>query len=342
MRAVAITLLVLGVGLTVGTIAAGQRSGLSPVPFHAVAADAPVLVSAGGDKPIALGGRGDYVADGVLHVWDWNKSPDSRPLPIRSGRKMVVSRDGQTIVLADGQLIDVATGAVKKVDNIEGDVRGMAFLTDGSLLVTIGQPNNTAVARVLDLPSGRPRFEIDAQWWATFAFAATAGEFFLVDRDRHLHRRDLRTGKDLGRYEPALTNSVRAIAVSPDGRRVAAAGTRGDFHLWELGGKLLHTFTGDRPDATQLAGSESLAFSPDGKYLAAGGTTRLALWDTATGKLAKLFPADSRGAGHVRFAKDGTTLTTVHQFYGIVLATGEEAVVYPTVRHWDAGIESDR
>jgi WD40 repeat protein len=255
---------------------------------------------------------------------------------------MVVSPNGQTIVLADGQLIDVATGAVKKVDNIEGDVRGMAFLPDGSLLVTAGQPNNTAVARVLDLPSGRQRFEIDAQWWATFACASGAGEFFLVDRDRILHRRDLRTGKDLGRYEPALTNSVRAIAVSPDGQRVAAAGTRGDFHLWERGGKLLHTFTGDRPDATQLAGSESLAFSPDGKYLAAGGTMRLALWDTRTGKVAKLFPTDSRGAGHVRFAKDGTTLTTVHQFYGIASDTGAGAIVYPTVRRWDVSLESER
>src|SRR5436190_15567710 len=124
MRLVAMTLAVLGIGVTMEASAAGQRSGLSPIPFHVVAADAPVLVSAGGDQPIALGGRGAYVANGLLHVWDWSKSPDSRPLSIRSGKKMVVSPDGQRIVLADGQLIDVAAGAVKKVDNIEGDGRG--------------------------------------------------------------------------------------------------------------------------------------------------------------------------------------------------------------------------
>jgi WD40 repeat protein len=251
---------------------------------------------------------------------------------------MAVSPDGTWIILADGQLIDVAAGAVKRLDNIDGDVRGFQFTPDGrALLLTVGQPNNTAVARLLDLPGGGKRFEIDRQWWATFACAFTpdGGEFFLVDRDRFVHRRDARTGKDLGRYEPALTNSVRAIAVSPDAKWVAAAGTRGDIHTWEVGGKLLHTLTADQPDTTVLAGPGSLAFSPDGRYLATGGFTRLALWDTGTGKVARLFPKDSRGAGHVRFSKDGSKLTTVHEFYGTTSNAGEDRVVYPSVRHWD-------
>ena len=155
-----------------------------------------------------------------------------------------------------------------------------------------------------------------------------------MDKDRFIHRWDSRTGKQLGRYAPALDNSIRAIAVSPDAKRVVAAGTRGEIYLWELvGGKLLHKLVAAmQPDLTVLTGIDSLAFSPDGKLIAGGGLFRLVLWEASSGKVVRLLPRSSHGAEQIRFSKDGKTLTTVHDFYG---TAKKGVVVYPTVRRWD-------
>src|SRR4051794_35967547 len=115
-----------------------------------------------------------------------------------------------------------------------------------------------------------------------------------MDKDKTLRRWDAKTGKELGHYEPAFENSIRAIAVSPDGKHVAAAGTRGDLYIWETdSGKELHKLdpAGQRlPDMTVLNGMESLAFSPDGKQLAGGAILVTVIWDVETGKVARLLP----------------------------------------------------
>jgi hypothetical protein len=322
-----------------GGIVPGGKSGASPCPFHAVAGDATILVSTGPAKPIGLGDTLPFVANGTMHVWDWSKGTESRPLKVTSGKAMAVAPDGKWIVTRDGQLIDAATSEVKRLDNFDGDVHGLRFSPDGRvLLLTINRANDVATARVLDFPSGKKRFEIEGQWSYTFACAFTpdGSQFFLMDKDKFVHRWDAKTGKDLGRYEPALSNSIRAIAVSPDAKQVVAAGTRGDIYLWELaGGKLIHQLMAEQPDLTVLTGIDSLAFSPDGKVLAGGSFVRLVLWETASGKIARLLPSASHGAGHIRFSKDGKTLTTVHDFYGTSSKQGEDLLVYPSVRAWD-------
>jgi WD40 repeat protein len=317
----------------------GNLAGATRCPFHAVAGDATVLVSTGGAKPIPLGATVPFDPVCTIHVWDWSKGPESRVLKVNNSGAMAVSPDGKWIVFRDGQLVDAATGAVKQLDHFDGQVHGLHFAPDGrTLLLTVNQAQDVAVARVLDFPECKKRFEIPGQWSYTFACAFTADskQFFLTDRDRVLHRWDAATGKELGKYEPAFTNSVRAIAVSADGKLVAATGTRGDLHVWEVaGGKRLHTLTApDDPTLTELAGSGSLAFSPDGKLLATGGFMRASLWDTATGKVVRQLPRASAGAGHVRFSRGGKQLTTVSEFFGTGAAK-ENLQIYPAVRVWD-------
>jgi WD40 repeat protein len=314
-------------------------AGASPVPFHAVATDAPVLVSTGRASPIRLGDQLPYDPSGTLHVWNWNKASESRPLKITCKTGMAVSPDGKAILTREGQLIDAASGAVKRLDHFNGEVHGMRFSPDGrTLLLTIDKAKDTATARVLDFPSAKMRFEVEGQWSYTFACAFTpdGSQFFLMDKDRFIHRWDARTGEDLGRYEPALDNSIRAIAVSPDARRLVAAGTRGEIYLWDLaGGKMLHKLVADaEPDLTVLTGIDSLAFSPDGKRIAGGGLSRLIFWETASGKVVRLLPRASHGAVQIRFSRDGKTITTVHDFYG-TRKKGADVLVYPTVRAWD-------
>jgi hypothetical protein len=319
-------------------------AGLSPRPWLAVAADAPILVSTGRARSIPLGAELPYDADTdiALHVWDWSKGEESRPLKVTSRSGLAVSPDGKWIVTRSGRIIDVATSAIKRLDNCGGDVRGMKFAPDGrALLLLIHKGMGTASARVIDFPSGKKRFEIDGQWPHTFAcaFTSDSAEFLLVDKDRFVRRWDAKTGKELQHYEPALRNSIRAIAVSSDGKYVAAAAAPNDVALWKrAGSKLLHKLVPKQEqEVYSRHGVYSLTFTPDGKLLAGGGSQNVVLWETASGKVSRLLPSSSGGAMHLRFSQDGKKLTAVREFYGTTSARGDDLLVYPSVREWNVG-----
>jgi WD40 repeat protein len=100
---------------------------------------------------------------------------------------------------------------------------------------------------------------------------------------------------------PALVKPVRAVAVSPDGKLVAAS--RGNqVHLFALKSEpadakkgtqkkddwvyskslvdtTLKTVSGKDPKAAHISLVESMAFAPDGKTLATGSFQELTLWD---------------------------------------------------------------
>jgi WD40 repeat protein len=306
------------------------------------------IVSSGGDRPIKLGEHQPWSREARVHVWDWSAGDQSRPMKASTPAALAISPDGKWVVTGDGQRIDTATGEATKIDKFPADVPGLAFSPDGGTLVAqVGSytgpaGKNGSVMWVFDMPAATARTRIAGQWAYTFAatFGPDGGQLFLMDKDKTLRRWDARTGKELGHYEPAFENSIRAIAVSPDAKHVAAAGTQGDLYIWEVaGGKLLHKLSpaGQRlPDLTTLNGMNSLAFSPDGKQLAGGAILATGLWDVETGKLARLLPPHQSGsATFVRFSRDGTKVTTVNEFVGTSGPNGEDLLVYPTVREWD-------
>jgi len=80
------------------------------------------------------------------------------------------------------------------------------------------------------------------------------------------------------KYELAATNSPNSVAISPDGRWLAAGGMNGQLILWSLATGEVAAST--KPHSGWLLG---LAFSPDSQVLATGGGDQLiALWDVAT------------------------------------------------------------
>lgn len=100
--------------------------------------------------------------------------------------------------------------------------------------------------------------------------------------------------------------TVRALAVSPDGTRLAVAGVASIFG-YELAG---HGVAGKpvyfRGHAKQI---ECIEFSPDGTRLASvsvDGTLRL--WDVATGECLRTFALKLGGLHWATFAPDGLTL----------------------------------
>jgi WD40 repeat protein len=99
---------------------------------------------------------------------------------------------------------------------------------------------------------------------------------------------------------------VRAVAFSPDGSRVAAAGNDRAVWVWDAAsGKELRTLPGHADWVT------ALAFSPDGRLLASAGADRVVkLWDAASGRLRATLRGHSVPVSALAFSPDGKTLAS--------------------------------
>jgi WD40 repeat protein len=100
---------------------------------------------------------------------------------------------------------------------------------------------------------------------------------------------------------------VTAVAISPDGGLVAAAGDDHLVHIWSLAeGRKLQTLRGHRDWV------RSLSFSIDGARLASAGDDRqIIVWDVSTGRQALTLGGNDRAVYCVRYSPCGRTLAAV-------------------------------
>jgi WD40 repeat protein len=132
---------------------------------------------------------------------------------------------------------------------------------------------------------------------------------------------DFATGKEARAFGD---EAVRCLAVSPDGRTLAAGDFDNHIRLWDpAAGKAIRTMEGHRRvPVSGKNGVFCLAFSPDGKALASGGADgTVRLWDVATGK--ETACCEGRG---------GRVLALAFSPDGRRLASGDGSVL----RLWDA------
>jgi WD40 repeat protein len=122
----------------------------------------------------------------------------------------------------------------------------------------------------------------------------------------------------------AHTDQVYALALSPDGTRLASASRDGRVRLW--------SFPDGRPLATLLQGASpvgALAFAPDGRLLAAAdGAGTIRLWTLPDGSPAGRLAGHTQWVTALAFSPDGRTLAS---------ASGDR-----TVRLWSVGTRAAR
>jgi WD40 repeat protein len=135
---------------------------------------------------------------------------------------------------------------------------------------------------------------------------------------------DTGTGKVLHRIATAAVSPwVRALAFSPDGKRLVCGGD--DGAIW-----ILDTKKGGKLHQLNAAGEGivCLASVPDGGAFVTGSLQGfLRVWDPATGKERRRWQAHPQGFNAVAFAHDGKTLATA----------GRDGAI----RLWEAGTGKD-
>jgi WD40 repeat protein len=196
-------------------------------------------------------------------------------------------------------------------------VRHLAFTPDGRGLVA---GDASGMLYRLDVESCEEVWRVGDGPSTAFVLSPD-GRTFVVptgDYDASIGFRDLATGEETGRFDAGFT--VQALAVSPDGKTLAAAGDFGELAFWRFDtGERLH-----RLKATRTS-RPAIAFSPDGKLLASCGLSdHLVFWDVQTGKESHAGKDRLDYPRTLAFAPDGKTVATG----GSELDRGE-------VRLWD-------
>jgi len=236
----------------------------------------------------------------------------SSPAPIGS---LSFSADGKWIAATcqDRKIRfwDARTGELKQTlspagseDAVAANLADRADLlasTDRNGGIKIWDPNTGNTIRQVTAPTQAARnvvFSSDRKLIAAASHTRADGSEYTV-----------RTWDDSGAQLlalPAGLGGVSAMAFSPDGRTLVAAGYDTNLRAWSTrNGELLRLME-ELPLSTF-----AMAFSPDGKYLATGGADRIVyLWDTTTWKIARKLSGQPEMISAMAISPDSRLLLT--------------------------------
>jgi hypothetical protein len=174
---------------------------------------------------------------------------------------------------------DATTGKLlRRIFTRSERAHAMLFLPDGKLAVAGGRPGQEGDVRIYDINAGKTQ---------DFGGAPAADGV----RDKAVLVKDLIQTDD----------SILALAVSADGKKLAAGGTDRLVRVWDLAsGKLEHAIENH---ADWILG---LAFTPDGKGLATASRDKTAkVWDLANKESVLTFPDHQNIVYAVAVTPDG-------------------------------------
>ncbi|MHC4957817.1 MAG: YCF48-related protein [Planctomycetota bacterium] len=192
------------------------------------------------------------------------------------------------------------TGEIRFELKASGPIRGFAFRGDSARFVAT---DDHGPLRVIEVATGKTVGKLAGHrgWVRAVAFAGR--HVVSAGRDDTLRAWDAERGEELWRKPDTR---VAAVALSPDGARLAATDGSGRILLFDVAtGKELRT-----RDTQDSGWMFALAFSRDGKRVAAG-KRRIGVFDVESGKqLVALDLETKQRATALAFSADGSRLAT--------------------------------
>lgn len=226
------------------------------------------------DGRFATGGE-----DGRILVWRLGASAPVQRLEVHGGpvAALAVSPDGTLIASAswDGtaRLTALADGASRVIGDHRGPVNAIAFLGDGSLATGA----HDGQVRIIPRAADRPARSIDTGAAVNGLVAAGDGAILAGGADGKLR---VIAADGTVRPVPVAEAPLIAIGLSPDGRRIAAAGIGGGVAIIDRA-----TLRIERTLVGPGLPIWSLAFRPGTDELLTGGSDRLVRrWLVSTGE----------------------------------------------------------
>lgn len=237
--------------------------------------------------------------DGTVDIWDADTLSVLQTLTLvddpdkyngYGAFAAVYSPDGKSLaaVSADGRLTvwNTSTWQIKyQVTAHSGQARAVAYSPDGKYIATGGEDS---YVRVWDIATGKKKYVLGGLTGNKYGvealiFSQDSSTLFAGgDNDRVIYAWDMSTG-DLAYQLDDLSdprNIVNGLALSPNGKLLATAGSDRLISLWNLENRTL---------VMQIPGHVDwvygLAFTPDGKTLVSASADRtIRLWDTDYGR----------------------------------------------------------
>jgi len=247
---------------------------------------------------VAVGG--DPARFGEVQIWDVAGRKQRHSIVVANDTLFggSLSPDGKLLACGAAdkavRIYDVAAGKeVRRLDHHEDWVLATVFGMDGARLVSVGRDR---AAKLTEVATGRFIENVNLlkepltavarhpkRDWIMIGGAERIPYLYRMDRPRAMRIADDST---LIRKFEKQDGPILALAISPDGSRIAVASESGDVRIY-------NAETGDL--AARLGGHEggiyAVEFSPDGAELAAGGYDGTLRFYDLAGKLLRSFVA---------------------------------------------------
>ena len=254
------------------------------------------------------------LATGIGNPWN-RESAEAKLWDLQTYQEIVTLKGHKEPVLSvafapDGtSLATASSDRTVRLWNLESNeemscIRGhtnkvwcLSFSPDGASLATA---SSDSTARIWDITRRQDRDEMDLHG---HSLEFSPDSRFLVSASRQVTVWDMTTQQEF--FSPqGYRGGDTAVAISPDGRLLAAADMSGTLKVWDLTTQEeVNTFRGHDDRIW------SVAFSPDGNTLATAGLKgTVKLWDADNGNERTTLRQGKNGCRYLAFSPDGRTL----------------------------------